>query len=82
MSKRRVARMTYEYRCRGCGRTFDVMASIAEKEAGLKPKCPDCGSKKTAQTFGAIGVLSAVKTGSPGGSGGKSSRDPGAGCCG
>ncbi|TVQ40070.1 MAG: zinc ribbon domain-containing protein [Spirochaetaceae bacterium] len=50
--------MTYEYRCRKCDTSFDVMATLAEKAAGLQPKCPNCGSKQTAQVFGMVGVLS------------------------
>ncbi|TVR29277.1 MAG: zinc ribbon domain-containing protein [Spirochaetaceae bacterium] len=70
--------MTYEYRCRKCDTAFDVIATVAEKAAGLEPKCPKCGSKQTAQIFGAIGVLSGTS-----GPGGGPMCDPGmgAGCC-
>ena len=73
--------MTYEYRCRECGEVFDVTASVAEKEAGLHPECPSCGSKKAAQVFGAIGILSATGTGSGGGPFGMPGCGPGAGGC-
>ena len=74
--------MTYEHRCKECGRAFDITASIAEKEAGLRPACPGCGSKKTAQVFGAIGILSAARASSSGGFGGSPSHNQGGGCCG
>jgi putative FmdB family regulatory protein len=75
--------MTYEYRCGECGMMFDVTASVAEKEAGLHPKCPSCGSKRAAQVFGAIGVLSGTRGGSSRGFGGMPNCGPdmGAGCC-
>lgn len=75
--------MTYEYRCKECGTMFDVTASVAEKESGLYPECPACGSKKAAQVFGAIGILSSARAGSPGGLGGMPACGPGnaAGCC-
>ena len=69
--------MTYEYRCRECGAAFDVTASVAQKEAGLHPECPSCGSRKAAQVFGAIGILSS------GGPRGMPACGPGGGtgCC-
>ncbi len=70
---------TYEYACIRCGNKTDVMASIAEKEAGLKPACPNCGSKKMVQFFGQVNIL-----GSSRGFGGPSGCGPrsGPGCCG
>lgn len=44
--------LTYEYFCQDCEKNFDVRATLSEKEKGLKVKCPDCGSSKTAQIFG------------------------------
>lgn len=75
--------MTYEYRCRECGEVFDVTASVAQKEAGLRPECPSCGSKKAAQVFGAIGILTAAGTASAGGLGGLPGCGAGGreGCC-
>lgn len=73
--------MTYEYRCKECDTVFDVKATIEEKEEGLHPECPSCGSTETGQMFGAVGIL------------GASHKDPGpmmgpgcgpgmgAGCC-
>ena len=59
---------TYEYACAQCAATFDVRASIREKEKGLKPKCPTCGSKTVVRVFGNVAVLT----------GGKASSTP---CC-
>ena len=39
----------YDYQCQQCQTVFEVRASFKEKEAGLKPECPQCHSKKTHQ---------------------------------
>lgn len=49
--------MIYEYGCQACGGVFEVQATLAEKEAGLRPACPQCGSPQTAQRFTSIGIL-------------------------
>ncbi|MEW6049232.1 MAG: zinc ribbon domain-containing protein [Bacillota bacterium] len=49
--------MIYEFRCSGCGRRFDVYATLAEKEAGLSPTCPACGSSDVARVFGRVMLL-------------------------
>ena len=66
---------TYEYACPDCGTRFDVRASLGEKEKGLKPACPKCGSKDTVQVFSSVMVL--------GGKSGSACCAPGAGpsCC-
>lgn len=40
---------TYSFQCQDCQEVFDVYATFKEKEAGLKPQCPQCQSKKTRQ---------------------------------
>jgi putative FmdB family regulatory protein len=50
--------MIYEYRCDSCNHVFDVQATLAEKEQGLFPSCPDCNSRETSQVFSAPGILS------------------------
>ncbi|MEX2162241.1 MAG: zinc ribbon domain-containing protein [Anaerolineales bacterium] len=39
----------YDYRCQDCQTVFEVRATFKEKEAGLKPQCPQCQGKKTHQ---------------------------------
>ncbi len=39
----------YNFQCEQCGETFDVRASIKEKEAGLDPECPKCHTKTARQ---------------------------------
>ncbi len=52
----------YEYLCGDCGKKFDVLATIAEKEAGLEPACPKCGSKRCRQVFGRVTVMTSSKS--------------------
>jgi putative FmdB family regulatory protein len=66
---------TYEYLCAKCGASTEVMATVAEKEAGLKPVCPACGSTKMVQSFGQISVLGRGRSGPSG-------CTPRSGCCG
>jgi putative FmdB family regulatory protein len=39
----------YEYRCTACGETFEILASLAERDE--KAVCPACGSHDTARLF-------------------------------
>ena len=34
---------TYEYECKGCGKTFEVFQGMSDKPLS---RCPDCGGKK------------------------------------
>lgn len=46
--------MTYEYRCRQCSTQFEVHATLEEKNRGLNPACPDCGSSDVGRVFSAF----------------------------
>ncbi len=52
----------YEFSCDDCGKKFDIVATLAEKEAGLHPLCPYCGSMKIHQVFGRFTVMGSSKT--------------------
>lgn len=39
----------YDFQCEQCEEVFEIRATFKEKEAGLKPECPKCHSKKTRQ---------------------------------
>ena len=73
--------MIYDYKCNHCLETFEVWATLAEKEKGLQPKCPKCSSEDTHQ------VISAVNVGGNSKAGGSMSMPPmcgpaaGPGCC-
>jgi len=67
---------TYVYACEECGKTYEITASIKEKEAGLQPECPQCLSDRSRQL---ITTSYTIRSGNgnvtPG-------CDPGSGCCG
>jgi putative FmdB family regulatory protein len=52
----------YEYKCEDCGRRFDLLASLAEKETGLEPECPKCGSSNCLQVFGHVNIVTTSKS--------------------
>ena len=52
----------YEYQCESCGKKFDVIATLAEKEAGLKPDCPKCAGKRVRQVFSRFTLLAGSKS--------------------
>ncbi|MEO0085918.1 MAG: FmdB family zinc ribbon protein [candidate division WOR-3 bacterium] len=52
----------YEFKCEDCGKRFDVVATLSEKEAGLVPACPKCGGMRARQLFGRFTLLSGSKT--------------------
>lgn len=63
----------YEYACRDCADHVEVRATIAEKEAGLEPMCPRCGSASMQRLLTVFATRSAGAP-APAASGG--------GCCG
>ncbi|MGC8797931.1 MAG: FmdB family zinc ribbon protein [candidate division WOR-3 bacterium] len=52
----------YEFCCDDCNKKFDLVATLQEKEAGLKPACPYCGSTRVHQVFGRFTVIGGSKT--------------------
>lgn len=68
--------MIYEYRCRQCGAVFAVHATLAEKESGLHPHCPHCGSDQTVRRFTGLSVLRGTR-----GGGASAGPGPEGGCC-
>lgn len=59
---RRCAIPVYEYQCEDCGRKFDIVATIGEKEAGLAPSCPKCGRQRCRQVFSRFTLLAGSKS--------------------
>lgn len=46
----------YEHKCNDCGAKFEIRAQM--KDSGnTKPKCPQCGSEKTARVFSFFGAF-------------------------
>ncbi len=52
----------YEFQCQDCGKKFEIVATLAEKEAGLVPACPKCGRKRARQVFSRFTLLVGSKT--------------------
>ncbi len=52
----------YEFQCQDCGKKFDIVATLAEKEAGLNPACPKCDRKRARQVFSRFTLLVGSKT--------------------
>lgn len=71
--------MIYAYRCEHCGKQFDVQATLAEKERGLHPRCPDCNSREVLQDFSGVGIL--TRSGGGGAAPPFCGPGSGAGCC-
>ena len=44
---------TYEFICENCNHTFEIRATIQEKEKGLHPACPKCNYEITRQVLSA-----------------------------
>jgi putative FmdB family regulatory protein len=68
----------YEFQCQDCQAVFEVRATFKEKEQGLTPECPQCGSEETRQVPSSGLLLRVVKDSpAPGGC-----ACGGSGCCG
>ena len=52
---------TYEYRCEGCGETFERSESIAEHDTA-RPECPKCGSDKVTRAVSAFYARTSKKS--------------------
>jgi len=66
---------TYEFICEECGQRFEVFATFRQKEQGLQPFCPECGSQRVRQTIGSLMFI--TRSGSP-----MPFSGNGGGCCG
>ena len=52
----------YEFQCQDCDKKFEIVATLAEQEAGLDPACPKCGRKRARQVFSRFTLLAGSKT--------------------
>lgn len=55
---------TYEYVCSECTQKFDVYMTLAEKESGKKPECPNCKGSNVVQVLGNIMIMGSRSSGS------------------
>ncbi len=51
----------YEYHCKKCDRTFEVVESIHDHDAA-KIRCPDCKSKKIDRIWGNVFAKTSKKS--------------------
>ncbi len=47
---------TYEYFCNKCERTFEVFASLKDREKGLRPNCTSCGGDDVRKAISSINL--------------------------
>ncbi len=55
---------TYEFHCKACGYTFEMFASIQEKERREREKsilCEKCGDNDVEQLFGGFSILTGTR---------------------
>lgn len=43
---------TYDYRCEGCEKIWDVYQTISKRDVPCAEKCPHCGEKKVVRHIG------------------------------
>lgn len=41
----------YQYQCKSCDHTFDLLLPVSKREIQLASKCPSCGKKKVERQF-------------------------------
>lgn len=51
----------YEYLCSACGKKFHTILTLAEHEKN-RQKCPECGSTKVEQQWGAFFATTSKKS--------------------
>ena len=50
----------YDYRCNGCGHTFDRALRMAECDTPTKEECPECLTEQVVQVIGAPRIVAGV----------------------
>ncbi|NMA62154.1 MAG: zinc ribbon domain-containing protein [Firmicutes bacterium] len=56
----------YDFRCEKCQHAFEANVSLKDKEAGVKPSCPNCESKEVSQIFRPLGFIRRQSSGGGG----------------
>jgi len=72
----------YNFQCDDCETIFDVRASFKEKEAGLKPECPQCHSQNAHQRISAGWFVVSDQNSANVAQAPSCGCSPGGGCCG
>jgi putative FmdB family regulatory protein len=47
----------YEFECTQCHERFEMFATLAQKEKGLEPACPSCGSTQARRIFDTLVLI-------------------------
>lgn len=53
----------YDLKCRNCGMTFNIMASMSERE-NKQIKCPSCGNNELDAVFSNVNIIKSRKSSS------------------
>ncbi len=53
---------TYEYRCKSCGRQFEVRMTMSRHEHSRRPHCPKCKSGNVQQVPASFQAVTSKKT--------------------
>ncbi|MBF0589686.1 MAG: zinc ribbon domain-containing protein [Magnetococcales bacterium] len=67
----------YDYKCDGCGHTFEETRRMADPPLTL---CPECQEEKVRKVLSTGGVLGSIKNGEAGGGGPPMPPCAGGGC--
>jgi len=54
----------YDLKCEKCGKEFNIMASMSDRENRLV-KCPDCGSSELGSVFKSVNIIQSKKHDAP-----------------
>ncbi len=66
---------TYEYRCKDCGRHFDVLyRSLSAAQEAAPPPCPECGSANSQRVLSPFSVSGGASTGDAAATGDSATR--------
>jgi putative FmdB family regulatory protein len=47
----------YEFECTQCKEKFEVFATLAQKEKGLAPRCPNCDGDQVRRIFDTLVLI-------------------------
>ncbi len=52
---------TYEFQCKACGRSFDSVMTVRQRQRGSKVPCPKCSSRKVEPRVSLFQAVTAKK---------------------
>lgn len=54
---------SYDFRCHGCGTTYETRLSMSAYDRGEGRECPECGSTEVERAFTAVNVIAGSRGG-------------------